>query len=167
MEENKVQRVEISFGVPVTLPDGWERALDGLIGMVCDQYKREHPDRVMWPAGMGCKPRWSQADAAFLGKPTDAAAPDTGEPTWDDSVFVIECEEREDYHGSNPHNPNRAALREAASAERMAAKAARRKWPSSVGVSRDAGNARTLCIAFDREPTDDEMRALHDGLRDA
>jgi hypothetical protein len=84
--------------------------------MVCEQYQREHPDRVMWPAGCGSKPRWSQADAAFLGKATNAAAPHGGEPTFDHSVFTIDCEEREDYHGNNYHNPKRTELREAAEA---------------------------------------------------
>lgn len=33
------------------------------------------------------------------------------------------------------------------------------------GVSRDAGDERTLNIAFDRVPTDDEMRVIHDVFR--
>ena len=165
MSQNKVQRVEISFAVPVSLPEGWDRVLSTLVGMVCDQYQRDNPERVMWPAGTGCKPMWSKADAAFLGKSAGAGAPDNGEPTWDESVFVIDCEEREDYNGSNPHNPNRRALQAEARANRKAADAKSRPRPSSVGVSRDANNAKTLSVTFDREPTDDEIRALHEGLR--
>jgi hypothetical protein len=33
------------------------------------------------------------------------------------------------------------------------------------GVSRDAGDERTLCVAFDRRPSDDDLRAVHDLLR--
>lgn len=111
---SKVQRIEISFPVPVNLPDGWERALDSLLGMVCEQYQRENPGRVMWPAGCGSKPSWSKQDAAFLGIQADRNAPDSGEPSFDDSVYFIEVAEREDYHGNNPHNPDRERLREEA-----------------------------------------------------
>ena len=106
-----ITRIEIDFGVAVSLPDGWERALDGLVGMVCEQYQRENPTRVMWPSGVGSKPQWSKADAAFLGKGAATDAPESGEPTFDDSVFCIDCTEREDYHGNNPHNPDGPRLR--------------------------------------------------------
>ena len=118
MKDHKITRIEISFGAAVTLPDGWERALDGLIGMVCEQYQRENPTRVMWPAGAGSKPQWSQADAAFLGVAPAQGAPADGEPTFDDSVYFVDCAEREDYHGNNPHNPEREAIRTRIAAER-------------------------------------------------
>lgn len=117
MSDNKITRIEISFGAAVALPDGWERALDGLIGMVCEQYQRENPTRVMWPAGAGSKPQWSQADAAFLGVAATSDAPADGEPTFDDSVYFVDCAEREDYHGSNRHNPEREAIRTRMAAE--------------------------------------------------
>lgn len=110
---SKISRIEISFPVPVELPDGWERVLMAMVDMTCNNYQKANPDRVMWPAGVGSKPRWSQADAAFLGQAPDPAAPEGGEPTFDDSVLVIDCAEREDYHGSNPHNPRREELRAA------------------------------------------------------
>lgn len=122
MKDHKVTRIEISFGAAVTLPNGWERALDGLIGMVCEQYQRENPTRVMWPAGAGSKPQWSQADAAFLGVAPAQGAPADGEPTFDDSVYFVDCAEREDYHGSNQHNPEREAIRAKLAAERRQAK---------------------------------------------
>ena len=174
MDEAKIRRVEINFGAAVNLPDGWERALDGLVDMVCQQYKRENPTRTMWPDGHGCKPQWSKADAAFLGKTASPTAPDSGEPTWDDSVYCIDVTEQEDYHGDNPLNPDREGLRAAAHKEAKARKeakahrqSAKRNWPGAVGISRDAESPKSLLIAFDREPTDDEMRALHDGLRAA
>ena len=156
MMESKIQRVEISFGAAVSLPDGWERALDALVGMVCDQYKREHPDRVMWPSEQGFAP----THEFYAGDFENAKG-----PMFDESVYVIGCHEREDYHGTNPHNPDRDKLREAVSAERKAAKVARKQWPVAVGVGRDAENPRALSIVFDREPTDDELRALHEGLK--
>lgn len=35
----------------------------------------------------------------------------------------------------------------------------------AVGVSRDAGEPKAISIAFNRYPTDDEMRAVHNFLR--
>lgn len=40
--------------------------------------------------------------------------------------------------------------------------------PSGVkvrGVSRVADNSKALLVSFDREPTDDDIRALHEGLK--
>lgn len=122
MNTRKITSIEICFDAAVTLPDGFERALDGLIGMVCEQYQRENPTRVMWPAGSGGKPQWSQADAAFLGATTGAGAPASGEPTFDASVYFVDCAEREDYYGNNPHNPDRDAIRAEIAAKRRAAK---------------------------------------------
>lgn len=34
------------------------------------------------------------------------------------------------------------------------------------GVFRDPGDERTLSVAFNRKPSDAEMRAIHDYLRD-
>lgn len=148
----KIIRVEICFGAAVNLPDSWERALDGLVSMVCAQYQREHPDRVMWPCEMGYAP----TRAFFEGGDG---------PMFDDTTYVIGCHEREDLHGSNPHNPDREALQKAASEARKATKTAAKKWPLSMGVSRDTANPQVLCIAFDRVPTDDEIRALHEELK--
>lgn len=35
----------------------------------------------------------------------------------------------------------------------------------AVGISRYDGDQKALTVAFDRKPTDDEMRAVHDFLR--
>lgn len=78
---SKLFKVEISFPVGVDLPPGWDRALDALIGMVCEAYEEQHPDRVMWPAGQGSKPLWREPM----------------EPEFDDSVYFIEVAEREAY----------------------------------------------------------------------
>ena len=41
---------------------------------------------------------------------------------------------------------------------------ASRAWPKVSGVSRDEGHSRALLVFFAAEPTDDEMRAVHDTL---
>ncbi len=115
---SKLRGIEISFPVGVELPDGWERALDSLVNMVCEKYERENPARVMWPANFGSKPLWSKTDAAFLGVEAAPDAPPCGDPGFDDSVFVIGVCEREDFHGRNPHNPDRERLRKEAKAAR-------------------------------------------------
>lgn len=107
----KVRTIEIQFPCEVDTPEGWERALDALLDMVCKQYQKDHPFDVMWPSGYGSKPTWSKADAAFLGKDVNPNAPESGEPTWDDSVYQISMAAREDYYGDNPHNPNRDKLK--------------------------------------------------------
>lgn len=75
----KRQYIEITFPFPVEFPEGWDRALSGLVDMVCMKYEREHPDHVMWPAGHGSKPIWREPE----------------EPLFDDNVFQIEVAERE------------------------------------------------------------------------
>ena len=44
--------------------------------------------------------------------------------------------------------------------------AKRRRDIKIRGVGRDSGHVRFLSVAFDREPTDDELRAFHDFCRD-
>lgn len=92
---SKISKIEIEFAAPVEVPEELEQALAKVVEGVCDKYNADNPDRVMWPFGVGSKPKWSKLDAAFLGKPADPNAPDTGEPTFDDSVFFVECAERE------------------------------------------------------------------------
>ena len=81
----KIEKIEINFPVEIELPDGFEQALSSLIGMVCKQYERKNPTRVMWTAGHGSKPIRDEAH----------------EPTFDDSVYVITVAEREDTSGRN------------------------------------------------------------------
>lgn len=38
-------------------------------------------------------------------------------------------------------------------------------WPRATGVSRMVDNSKALLVSFVREPTDDELRALHERLR--
>lgn len=125
---SKVSRIEVNFAEAVELPDGFEQVLCGLVDMACKQWERENPTMVMWPAGQGSKPLWSKADAAFLGVAATNSAPDSGEPEFDDTVYCIDVEAREDYHGNNPYNPEREKLR-------AEAVEARRKRRDNSGTS--------------------------------
>jgi len=100
---NKTQKIEITFPVEVELPEGFCQALDSLVNMVCKKYQEQNPDRVMWPAGCGSKPLFN-----WMAVSDDEPLP------FDNSVYVIECTEREDYHGNNPHNPRAEELQKQA-----------------------------------------------------
>lgn len=76
---SKLRAIEITFPVEVELPPGFERVLDALVDMVCEKYEAEHPDRTMWPAGIGGKPIWRESE----------------EPDFDMSVLAIDVAERE------------------------------------------------------------------------
>lgn len=76
-----IQKIEISFPVPIELPELFETQLVELIDKVCKKYVSEHPGRVMWPAGVGNKVLWRELQ----------------EPDFDDSVLAIDVAEREDY----------------------------------------------------------------------
>lgn len=90
-----IRKIEIDFALPVELTDDEQRNLCDLVQKVA---KRHQPEgMVHWQSGCGSKPSFSQADASFLSKKVDANAPETGEPTFDDSVFHIETTAREAY----------------------------------------------------------------------
>lgn len=78
--------IEISFAAPVHLGREHQRRLVDLIGEICDAYEAKHPDRVMWPFGIGqkmlCNPLMLSDDEPI---------------PFDESVFSIECAERENY----------------------------------------------------------------------
>ena len=77
-----INKIIVDFPLPIELPEGFERALDGLINMICEKYRKENPDRVMWPASRGSLPIFHEPH----------------EPTFDDSILHIEVAEREDYN---------------------------------------------------------------------
>lgn len=91
-----VQRIEIEFAIPVYLPQGFLRELDGLLSSVVRMKMNQLTGHAHWVSGYGSKPLWSQADALFLGKSVADDAPATGEPRFDDAVYHIEtsCTER-------------------------------------------------------------------------
>jgi hypothetical protein len=75
----KIQKIEVVFPVPVEVPPGFSRLLEGVVGMVCEKYKAENPERSMWVFGVGSKPLFQEPL----------------EPKWDDSIYFIEVAERE------------------------------------------------------------------------
>lgn len=89
-----IKEIRIKFGVPVDLPDGFERALSAFICMVCAKYERDNPERVMWPCGEGCAPIIKGGEIVGF----------------EEEIYTIECTEREDYHGTNPSNPRQASI---------------------------------------------------------
>jgi hypothetical protein len=93
-----IKTIEITFPVPVELPLGFEHTLSCLVSMVCELYQQNHPDRVMWAAGHGSRPIMKMGDI----------------DGFEVETYSIDCEEREDLHGTNPFNPRRAVLRQAA-----------------------------------------------------
>lgn len=74
----KTYGIEITFAAGVDLPLGFQHKLTDLITSVTKKYEREHPGRIMWPAGIGDKP---SADYT----------------SFDASVLSIDVAEREDY----------------------------------------------------------------------
>lgn len=85
--------IEITFPVAVNVTGKMQQRLVELIGQICDEYEAQHPDRVMWPAGIGCKP-------TFI--PMTPEEEVTRGMEFDESVFSIECCERENYdHPAN------------------------------------------------------------------
>jgi len=84
-----IVKIEIDFPLPVELPKGWEEKLSNLVSEVCDKYKQEHPDRVMWPAGHGYKPTYiplTMEDEKHRGM------------EFDDSIFHISVSEHRNYN---------------------------------------------------------------------
>lgn len=96
-----MRAIEITFPVDVTLTPDHHRRINMILNELCEEYKLAHPDRVMWPAGFGSKPRWSRADLRFMGKPDDPSAPEAGEPSFDDATYSIEVSEREAHPDEN------------------------------------------------------------------
>ena len=102
-----INRIQIDFQIPVELNDRDMRALNALVTRICDG---NCPSGwVFWPAGFGALPNFSKTDAAFLGKETDQDAPATGEPTFDETVYAIDCVARDAY----PEEISRRRVREA------------------------------------------------------
>ena len=92
-----ISRIEVDFAVPVEVTDEEYMQLSHLVQQIA---KHNTPGGcVHWAAGFGSKPKFSQSDSIFLGKPVDKDAPQNGEPTFDDSVFYIETCCRERYDG--------------------------------------------------------------------
>lgn len=82
------KRIEINFPVSVEITNDEMRAFDDLAGKICDRYRGQHPDRVMWPAGVGFKPTYI---------PMTAEEEKVRGIEFAEDVFSIDCAERENY----------------------------------------------------------------------
>lgn len=86
-----IHAIEIAFDEPVELTQKDQEQLVGIVGAMCDRDERANPERVMWPAGIGCK---------ML---TNPLMLEDDEPMeYDDNVFTISCTEREKYDDPLP-----------------------------------------------------------------
>lgn len=90
-----VRAIEASFEIPVHLSSTDKSWLHRTIQGIISQPYNQPAEGVHWLAGMGSKPHFNQADAAFLNKPIDPKDPLTGDPIFDDSVMFYDTCARE------------------------------------------------------------------------
>lgn len=83
---HKVRTIKIDIGQTIDFTDEIELALALLERIICVQYHKANPDRLMWP-GKSIPPR---EENRYTG--------------------VSVMSERKDYYGSNPNNPDRVEL---------------------------------------------------------
>jgi hypothetical protein len=86
-----IRAIEIGFAEPVELTQKDQEALVEIAGKMCERYERANPERVMWPAGVGQK---------MLTNPFMAS--DDEPLAFDETVFQIDCAERESYDDPAP-----------------------------------------------------------------
>lgn len=79
-----IQRISVSFPFGVEMSKAAHRALHDAVDLMCADYEKAHPDRVMWAAGEG-------------GTPPPGFFFDEPKGDWDMSVLNIEVAERERY----------------------------------------------------------------------
>jgi len=96
-------RIEVDFAQPVEITSEQQQQLVLAIDSICNGYEASHPDRTMWPMGIGgkCDCIWDD------------------EPNYDMSILHIECVERERYD-TDRRKPSPSLARKAASADRLA-----------------------------------------------
>lgn len=83
-----ISAIEISFPVPIELTNEDQHMLVAAINNICNSYNANHPDRVMWPFGIGFK-------MTFM--PMTAEEEKQRGMEFDENTFQIECAERENY----------------------------------------------------------------------
>lgn len=105
---DEITQIKITFPCEVVAPEGFEQALDALLGMVTAKWQQENTEHVMWVAGVGGEPKGN----IYANDNVD----------YDMSVLCFDVDTREDTSGRNPHNPNRETLRAKYHAERLARK---------------------------------------------
>ena len=85
-----MERLEVDFAKPVLMTQDQQRRLHAIISEIVDSPWNQPKEGVHWLAGCGSKPNWSKADCHILGKRPEPGAPESGGPTFDDTVFYME-----------------------------------------------------------------------------
>ena len=82
----QLRRIEINFPELVEVRNDEQQYVNELLAFICKRWTREHPGRLMWIAGVGCKMRFHPGYA------------DESHPMeFHDDVLEFEAFEREDY----------------------------------------------------------------------
>lgn len=81
--------IEVEFAIPTLVTKDQQRRLLDLLDEIVRSPWNQPEEGVHWVSGVGAKPLWSQADAAFLGKPVGPDAPLSGEPEFQDDVLCV------------------------------------------------------------------------------
>lgn len=89
-DRTPISRLEIDFHIPIFIERNHERELHKLLDKIVRASYNQPVGGVHWVSGYGSKPNWSQADQAFLNQPVNPNAPESGEPTFDDTIYHIE-----------------------------------------------------------------------------
>lgn len=93
-DSSPLRAIEITFAIPSYVThEQWAKlreVVEAIIAAPCNT----PVEGVHWLCGEGCKPQWSQFDAAFLGLPADPTAPEEGGPIFDEGVHVLESAAR-------------------------------------------------------------------------
>lgn len=89
--------IEITFPAAVEITSDEQRVIHDVVRMICQRYENEHPERVMWPFGMGQRPieRMGELEG------------------FDETRFSIDCSERERYESERDllrYTPPRPAM---------------------------------------------------------
>ncbi len=98
-QRETIGAIEVIFDAPVHLSSEHQSKLIDLLDEICAGYEANHTDRVMWAAGIGQK---------MLTNPF--MVDDEHPMRFDESVFFVECCERERYEGERAMTPTNAEL---------------------------------------------------------
>jgi len=97
-----ISKIEVSFARPVELTQREMRTIHEIVSNAAR--RTETPEFVHWASGTGSKPNWSKTDCQIFGFEPTKDSLESGEPTFDDSVYFIETSTRERYD-TEPFKP--------------------------------------------------------------
>jgi hypothetical protein len=92
-----LDRIEVSFAIPISLSQGHQRVLHDLVGEILKLPQNQPRDGLHWPGFVGSKQIYSDIDAALIGR-SPSSSPnkpvDGEEPISEDNVFCIDTSAR-------------------------------------------------------------------------